>query len=144
MTSALKETLRSSQIRFLNEAADVGSFGLGHCTFFDLYIAITGLRSARLDAEGDDPPASCGSDSLQNRVLKRSHVGNDVICRQEEQQRVGLFRFLTQDKESRDSGRRPRATPLRLKDDARGADRRALEERRNQEAVLFIADDQRG
>src|SRR3546814_3018053 len=73
-----------------------------------------------------------------------SDVCSSDLCRQEEQQRVNLFRFLTQDKESRDSGRRPRATPLRLKDDARGADRRALEERRNQEAVLFIADDQRG
>src|SRR3546814_15087775 len=94
MTSALKETLRSSQIRFLNDAADVGSFGLGHCTFFDLYIAITGLRSARLDADGDDPPASSGSDSLQNCVLIRSLVWSDVICWLDVQPLFYLFLFL--------------------------------------------------
>ena len=118
--------------------ADSGSGSLQRRAGLD--VAVAGFRPSRGDAKGNQPPCCGVGRRLPHRCAEAFDIGDDVICRQDQQDRISAFTLGVQ---RRHRDRRRGVAPDRLQDDRPRLDADRAQLLGNHESMLLIAHHQR-
>src|SRR5258708_29675853 len=88
----MREALGGGEVRLFDEAAacmhslDASEYRAS------LYVAVTDVRSAGLDAERHQPPLLGSGKAAHHGAMKLPRLGNDMIGTLHQHQRVGIVR----------------------------------------------------
>ena len=133
--------LGARAVGFFDERRDLEAAGRAGNRAAAPDIAVARFRPLRINAEGDEPPLARRFRRTADRGAERGHVGDRVVRRHDEQQRI-LLALEQQQRGDRDRGRGIAAH--RLEHDGARRDRGQAELLGDHEAVLVVRDDEGG